>query len=63
MRDWARAFGVLLGLGVIAMFLWFAFLLALLPIGGAAQQIATLALTTLCSRRSRRSWSATCTAT
>ena len=47
MRDWARAFGVLLGLGVIAMFLWFACLIALLPIGGAAQQIATLALTTL----------------
>ena len=46
-RDWARAFGVLLGLGIIAMFLWFAFLLTLLPIGGAAQQIATLALTTL----------------
>ena len=43
----ARAFGVLLGLGVIAMFLWFACLIALLPIGGAAQQIATLALTTL----------------
>lgn len=46
-RDWARAFGVLLGLGVMAMFLWFAFLLTLMPIGGAAQQIATLALTTL----------------
>jgi hypothetical protein len=47
LRDWARAFAVLLGLGVIAIFLWFAFLLTLLPIAGAVQQVLTLALTTL----------------
>jgi hypothetical protein len=46
-RDWARAYAVLLGLGVIAVFLWFAFLLTLLPFGGAAQQVLTLGLTTL----------------
>ena len=45
--DWSRAYGVLIGLGLIAMFLWFAFFLSLLPIGGAGHQVATLALTTL----------------
>ena len=47
MRDWGRAFGVLLGLGIVTMFIWFAFFLTLIPIGGAAHQIVTLALTTL----------------
>jgi hypothetical protein len=47
LRDWGRSFGVLLGLGVVAVFLWFAFFLTLMPIGGAGQQVATLALTTL----------------
>jgi hypothetical protein len=47
LRDWGRSFGVLLGLGVVAVFLWFAFFLTLMPIGGAAQQVATLALMTL----------------
>ena len=47
LRDWGRAYGVLLGLGLIAVFLWFAFFLSLLPIGGAGHQVATLALTTL----------------
>ena len=46
-RDWGRAFGVLLGLGLVTMFIWFAFFLTLIPIGGAAHQIVTLALTTL----------------
>ncbi len=45
--DWGRAYGVLLGLGLIVVFLWFAFFLSLLPIGGAGHQVATLALTTL----------------
>ena len=31
----------------MAVFLWFAFFLTLMPIGGAGHQIATLALTTL----------------
>ena len=31
LRDWGRAYGVLLGLGLIAMFLWFAFFLSLAP--------------------------------
>jgi hypothetical protein len=47
LRDWGRAFGVLLGLGVVTMVLWFAFFLTLMPIGGAAHQVATLALTTV----------------
>jgi hypothetical protein len=46
-RDWGRAYGVLLGLGLIAVFLWFAFFLSLAPVGGAGHQVGTLALTTL----------------
>jgi hypothetical protein len=45
--DWGRAYGVLLGLGLIAVFLWFAFFLALAPVGGSGHQIGTLALMTL----------------
>ncbi len=45
--DWGRAYGVLLGLGLIAVFLWFAFFLTLAPIGGSGHQVGTLALTTL----------------
>ena len=45
--DWWRAYGVLLGLGLIAVVLWFAFFLSLAPVGGAGHQVATLALTTL----------------
>ena len=45
--DWGRAYGVLLGLGLIAVFLWFAFFLSLAPVGGAGHQVGTLALTTL----------------
>jgi hypothetical protein len=45
--DWGRAYGVLLGLGLIAVFLWFAFFLSLAPIGGAGHQVGTLALTIL----------------
>ncbi len=47
LRDWGRAYGVLLGLGLIAIFLWFAFFLSLTPVGGAAHQVATLILTTV----------------
>ena len=46
-EDWGRAYGVLLGLGLIAVFLWFAFFLSLAPIGGSGHQVGTLAMTTL----------------
>lgn len=45
--DWWRCYGVLLGLGIVVVFLWFAFFLSLMPIGGAAHAVTTLALTTL----------------
>ena len=47
LRDWGRAYGVLLGLGLIAVFLWFAFFLSFAPLGGESHQIATLVFTML----------------
>ena len=45
LRDWGRAYGVLIGLGLIAVFLWFAFFLTFAPLGGEGHQIATLVFT------------------
>ena len=38
---------MLLGLGLIAVFLWFAFFLSLRPLGGDGHQVGTLGLTML----------------